>query len=202
MLKHINLSPAPSAILFLQTSMDPPTQQPADADRAALRAEAEACYFKLVKTTRCFDIFCHDMQAAVNELSQFDVTRYLDVTLKCDYLKDRMRTATNQTAMFFNRWQDHPNPNIIRYHINQIMLLLQQLRDHRDKIADTYLTMMEYDNPKPWDLEKNLDRHLAVLQGDVHRLFIFAGLQAHLTESDFENAGLIPKQSSPAPQEG
>ncbi|KAG6359522.1 hypothetical protein INS49_013043 [Diaporthe citri] len=182
--------------------MDPAAQQQADADRAALRAEAQACYLQMLQTTRCFDTFCNDMQAAVNELSQYDVTRYLDVTLKCDYLKDLMRTATNQTAMFFNRWQDHPSPVITRYHINQITLLLLQLRGHRNRIAELYLTRMDYDNPEPWDLEDNLNKHLTVLQDDVHRIFIFTGLQVRLTESDFEDAGLISKKSSPAPQEG
>lgn len=173
-----------------------------DADRAALRAEAQECYFKLVRTTRCFDMFCNDMQVAINELSQYNVARYLDVTLKSDYLKDRMRQTTNLTTSFFSRWLDHPSPSITRCHINQITLLLLEVRDQRNRIAELYLERMVWDIPDAYQLAKNLDRHLTLLQEDVHRIFIFAARQAHMTESDFEAVGLIPMQSSPAPQEG
>lgn len=175
-------------------------QQIADADKAALKAEAEACLFQMAQTTRCFNRLCNDMQAAVNELSQHDVARYLQVTTKCDYLKDRMMTATNQSAMFLRRWLAHPN--VTRYHIAQITLQLSELRGHRDRIADLYLERMACENPEPRELQRNLDIHMALLQTDVHRIFIFAGQQVHLTESDFEEAGLISKQRSPAPQEG
>lgn len=181
--------------------MEPPAeQQNTDADKAALRAESEACLFQMVQTTKCFNRFCNDMQAAVNELSQHDVTRYLQVTLKCDYLKDRMMTATNQSAMFLRRWQAHPD--VARYHITQITLQLSELRGHRNRIAELYMGRMVCENPDSQELQRNLDIHLDLLQTDVHRIFIFAGQQVHLTETDFEEAGLISKQRSPAPEEG
>lgn len=187
--------------------MDPAAQQQiadadadADADKAAVKAEAEACLFQMVQTTRCFNKFCNDMQAAVNELSQHDVTRYLEVTLKCDYLKDRMMTATNQSAMFLRSWLAHPD--VIRHHIAQITLQLSELRGHRNRIAELYMIRMVCDTPHPRELERNLDIHMNLLQTDVHRIFIFTGQQLHLTESDFKEAGLISKQRSPAPQEG
>lgn len=108
------------------------------------------------------------MQAAVNELSQHHEVRYLEVTLRCDYIQDCMKVATNQSAVFLNLKQDDPDGT--RKHIGMMTEALAALRCHRNRIADLYLESMFGKNPKPLELEKSLDMHMSLLLHDVQRL--------------------------------
>lgn len=88
--------------------MDPPPQPQPDADREALRDEARKFICDMMQTTKCFDTLRNDMQAAVNELSQYDMRLYLDVTMKCDDLQNDMKDATIQSAKVLERDQNDP----------------------------------------------------------------------------------------------
>ncbi|KKY35175.1 hypothetical protein UCDDA912_g04821 [Diaporthe ampelina] len=152
----------------------------------------------MVQTSRCFDRFCSDMQAAVNELSQYDVQLYLDVTHTCAQLKNCMNIATRQSAMFINSEQGRADP--IRNHIRRVMERLEELRRHRNRIADIYLTGMVYENPEVWQLQTTLEMHMSLLQYDVLRIVHVTKGEPRLSD-DLEAAGHIPEASQPAPQE-
>lgn len=152
----------------------------------------------MAQTTRLFDRFCNDMQVAVNELSQHDVTRYLYVTLKCDYLKDYMTVATNQSAMFLHREQGRADRS--RNHIRRVMEQVLELRCHRNRISQIYLKWMVCDSPRPWELEASLVMHMSLLQEDVQRILSITADQ--LQAGDDRAAEHILDASQPAAQSG
>lgn len=196
--EQIDLLQTLSAIHFRKTSMEPPAQQQIEADQAILLEEARQYLFQMSQTVKCFDGFCDDLQTAINELSQYDVTRYLDVTLKCDYLKDCMMVATNQSAMFLDREQGRAGPT--RSHIRMMMRQLYELRYHRNRIAGIYLRWMVCGDVKPWELEASLHLHLSILHGDVQRILITTTRELQAGED--QAAGHSSDASQPAAQQG
>lgn len=178
--------------------MDPQAQQQMEAARAILREEARQYLFQMAQTVKCFDGFRNDLQTAINELSQYDVIRYLDVTLKCDYLKDCMMVATNQSAMFLGREQGRAGPT--RSHIRTMMRQLFELRYHRNRIAGIYMRWMICGDPKPWELEASLHLHLSILHGDVHR--ILSTTTRELQAGDDQSVEHTSDEAQPAAQQG
>lgn len=140
--------------------------------RAALEKEVQEYLSQMAQTIRFFDHFCNDLQAAVNELSQFDARRYLDVTLACDHIKDCITRAKQQSEIFINGEQDDIDHT--RNRIQKMLAQLCQFRHHRNRIADLYLRGTMAKNPEPRQLEWNLERHMGLLRADVHRLLYLA----------------------------
>lgn len=182
--------------------MDPPAQQQNEAERAALREEAQAHLFQMAQTTRLFNRFCNDMQVAVNELSQHDVTRYLYVTVKCDCLKDWMTAATNQSGMFLHRevHREQVRPHRTRDHMRRVMEQVLELRCHRNRISQIYLKWMICDIPRPRELEASLVVHMSLLQADVQRILNIT--TDELQAGDDQAAEHVSDASQPGAQQG
>lgn len=140
--------------------------------RATLEKEAQEYLSQMAQTIRYFDHFCNDLQAAVNELSQYDVRRYLYVTLTCDHIKDCITTAKQQSEVFINGGQD--NIDRTRDRIQKMLAQLRRFRDHRNRITELYLRGTMAENPDPQQLESNLETHMGLLRADVHRLLHMA----------------------------
>lgn len=154
--------------------MDHESQQQTQdlSPRAVLKKEAQEYLSQMAQTIRFFDHFCNDLQAAVNELSQYDVERYLYVTLTCDHIKDCIRTAKQQSENFINGEQDDIDRT--RNRIEKMFAQLRRFRDHRNKITDLYLRGTMAKNPEPRELECHLEKHMGLLRADAHRLLYLA----------------------------
>lgn len=186
----------------MQHSMESPAAQQHSAedmaDIAKFKGEARAHLLQMVQTTECFNKFCNDMQVAVNELSQYDVRPYLDVTHTCAHLQDCMSLATRQSAVFIEREQGRAGS--VRNHIRRVTEPLDDLRRHRNRIAEIYLTGMVCERPKIWQVKAMLDMHLSLLQYDVLRIVNATKGEPHLIDN--EAAGPASEASQPAPQDG
>jgi hypothetical protein len=178
-----------------QQAGDNPPQQQAEDDSpsTALQREAEECLSQMRRTVRCLDNFCNDMLAAVNELSQFDVRRWLYVTHTCDSIKDLMVTVKQQSEVFIDREQDRPGRT--RQRIQSMMEQLQVFRNHRNRIADLWLRQMMLNSLGPRELERELVRHMSLLRNDVQRLLDMANGGLQVGDDQAAGDDSVPSQS-------
>ncbi|POS76110.1 hypothetical protein DHEL01_v205489 [Diaporthe helianthi] len=144
-----------------------------DSLHTVLREEAEEYLSQLARTIGNSEIFCDELQAAVNELSSHDVRRYLYVTQACDHIKDYLSAARDQTEIYIYGGQDSPSHT--RGHIQKMREQLWVFRSHRNRVLQMYLMQMPLpQNPHLEELDRILFGHMSLLRGNVKRLLQMA----------------------------
>lgn len=177
--------------------MESPVRRQAEGSSpsTALQREAEKYLSQIRQTIRYLDNFDNDMLAAVNELSQFDVRRWLHVTHTCDHIRDLMTTAKQQSEVFIEHKQDQPCRT--RERVQKMMEQLQVFRSHRNRIADLWLRQTMLNNPGPRELGQELVRHMSLLRNDAQRLLDVANGVVQVGDDQAQAAGHDQGQSQP-----
>ncbi|KAG8168555.1 hypothetical protein KVR01_001304 [Diaporthe batatas] len=166
-----------------------------------LTKEAKAYLSKANQEIRNSELFCEDMQAAVNELSQYDGKLYLDVTQAWDLIKEYQKAARNQSWIYI--YSQRHSCHRTRYHIQKMTEQLCIFRAHRNRITDLYLAQLPLpQNPDAQRLRDHLGRHMSLLREDVKRLLQMAKGEPPVDGNQAGAAGQAVGPSQPAARQG